>query len=180
MKSDIARYLEIVRSEADERDVLALVNLIIILSKKISSTYLESLARTSIEELKALQNRGYVAQSRKLVIVLREAKDSNSMKAIHIHDVGYINECLEKLSFKPEAVGTTNSEMEIFEREALIAEAKENLEKAKENAGQTVAFSYLKLVMRIATRSDISLEDIGTDLGKIDQIQSFNRTYATP
>ena len=171
MKSDIARYLEIVRAGADERDVLALVNLIIILSKGICIGYLESSARTSIEELKALQNRGFAAQSRKLVIILREAKDSNSMKAIHVHDVKYINECLEDLCFKPEAVGTKTSELEIFEREAVIAEAKENLEKARENAGQTVAFSYLKLVMRTETRADISFEDIGTDLEEIDQLQ---------
>ena len=173
IRSNIARYLEIVRAEADERDVLALVNLIIVLSKKIGCGYLESSARTSMEELKALQNRGYVAQCKKLVIVLREAKDNNSMKGIHIHDVRYINECLGDLYFKPEAVGTTVSEMEIFEREALIAEAKENLEKARENKGEDVAFSYLKLVMKTLARRerDISFEDVGTDLEEIDQLQ---------
>ena len=175
-KSDIERYLEIVRAEADKRDVSVLISLIITLSKGINLRYLESQTRTNMKELKALQNRGYVAQSKKLVIILREAKDNNSMEAIHIHDVRYINECLEKLCFKPEAVDTTNSEMEIFEREALIVEAKENLEKAIENTGKDIAFTYLKLVVDVTTKEDISFEsisfeDVGTDLKEIDRLQ---------
>ena len=175
-KSDIARYLEIVRAEADKRDVSVLVSLIITLSESINLRYLESQTQTNMEELKTLQNRGYVAQSKKLVIILRKAKDNNSMKAIHIHDVRYINECLNKLCFKPEAVDTTRPEMEALEREALIAEAKENLEKARENAGKDIAFTYLKLVIDTTTKEDISFEsiyfeDIGTDLKEIDQLQ---------
>ncbi|MCK5476041.1 MAG: hypothetical protein KAI71_05695 [Candidatus Pacebacteria bacterium] len=175
-KSDIERHVETVRTEADKRDVSVLISLIIRLSESINSRYLKSQTGTNMKELKALQNIGYVAQSKKLVIMLQKAKDNNSMKAIHIHDVRYINECLKKLCFKPEAVDTTYPEMETLEREALIAEARENLEKARENAGKDIAFTYLKLVIDTATKEDTSFEriyfeDIGTDLKEIDQLQ---------
>ena len=156
--------------DADERDVSALVDLIIMLSKDMNLG-LRSSSKTSSEELEALRNRGYVAQSKKLINMLREAKDNDNMKFIHFCDIKYITECLKKLHFEPEAVGTTSSEIKELKRETLLVGAKDNLKKARENAGNKSVFSNLNLVMKVATKEGISLKEIGINLEEIDQLQ---------
>lgn len=132
---------------------------------------LRSSGKTSTEELESLRSRGHIAQSKRLVDMLRKAKDRGDIRAVHFYDVKYINECLERYSFEPEAVDTIELEMKSFERESLIVAAIDNLEKARKNAGKESVFSFLNIVREILSGRDILLEDIGTDLEEIDKLR---------
>lgn len=126
---------------------------------------------TNLEELRDLQDRGCVAQAKKLLNILREARNADTMEFTHSWDTEHITECLlKRLDVEPEFIGTTYAELKDLEREALLIGAKDNLRKARVNAGVKPISSYVNFVMNIARRNKIPLEEIGTGLKELDQL----------
>lgn len=128
---------------------------------------------TSLEELLDLQNRGYVAQSKKLLKALREAKSAGTMNYTHSWDVEDITEYLKISNTNIESIGATSAEMKGFQREAALTEIKDKLQKAREKPDEKAALKYVNFVMRVAKKEKISLEEIGTDLMELYQLQAI-------
>jgi hypothetical protein len=130
---------------------------------------------TSSEHLNELEKKGYLAQARKLLDRLREAKSEDIMKYTHSWDTEFIRVyLLVRAEAEFEAIGTTKEEIMDLERLALLAGMKHHLKLARSLVDFESISDHINFILNVSSREGISLEEAGTNLKEIEMLQRLS------